>query len=349
MTGVSSKRMGEGSAPHPYAAPRPTTSMPVPAIGRPLKLPDSFGQRFMIFADAEEEFDWSGPFSRENIATTAIQGLVGATDWFNKAGAYPTYLVDYPVVNNPESAAVMRALVSAHSCEIGTQLHPWVTPPFDEMVSAHNSFTGNLPLTLQRAKLETLTDKITQATGVRPISYRAGRYGLGSETMNMLTETGYVLDVSVRARFDYAPVGGVNYEDHPVWPWRVNDQLIELPLSTAFTGVLRKSPSLFKARWFHGTLARTGLISRVPLTPEGVPLSDAISAIKALDDEGLRVFSLSFHTPSVIPGHTPYVRTEKDLAIFWRWWDGVFNQFAKMAITPARESEFIAAAKASAP
>lgn len=347
MTRVAPASIAERSAPYSSTASGKAVLTPVPAIGSQLHLPESFGQRFMIFADAEEEFDWSRPFSRENTSTTAIEGLLGATEWFNNAGAHPTYLVDYPVVNNRESAAILRALAAEQACEIGTQLHPWVSPPFDEVVSAHNSFTGNLPLQLQRAKLQALTEKITEATGIRPISYRAGRYGLGAQTMNLLTEAGYMLDVSVRARFDYSPVGGVNYENHPVWPWRVNEQLVELPLSTAFTGMLRKSPGLFKARWFHGTLARTGLISRVPLTPEGVPLGDAISAIKALDEEGLRVFSLSFHTPSVVPGHTPYVRNEQELATFWRWWDGVFNQFAKMGITPAREREFIAAAKNS--
>ena len=50
---------------------------------------------------------------------------------------------------------------------VGTQLHPWVNPPFDEEVTAANSFVGNLPAALEAAKLDVLTDAITPAFGTR--------------------------------------------------------------------------------------------------------------------------------------------------------------------------------------
>jgi hypothetical protein len=316
----------------------------VPAIGPRLAMPPEFGRRFVIFADAEEEFDWHQPLARDNVSTTAITHLVEATARFNASGVYPSYLVDYPVVNNPESAAIIRSLVESGAADVGTQLHPWVTPPFEEEVSEFNSFTGNLPVELQRAKLAVLTAKIAESTGVRPTTYRAGRYGLGPNTMDLLTEAGYRMDVSVRPCFNYSDRMGADYRQHPLWPWRVNDQLIELPLTTGWTGALNTYPALFQKRWLRGTLARTGMLSRIPLTPEGVPLADALEAITILYDNGLEVFSLSFHTPSVVVGHTPYVRCEKELALFWAWWDGVFNAFAKLGVTPVRQDEIIAAA-----
>ncbi len=316
----------------------------VPPVGDRIIMPADFGRRFVIFADAEEEFDWRRPFNRANVSTTAIKELISATARFNAAGVYPSYLVDYPVVDNPQSAGVIRMLVESGSADVGTQLHPWVTPPFTEDVNEFNSFTGNLPLHLQREKLEILTRKITDAVGVQPTTYRAGRYGLGAETMRLLGEAGYQMDVSVRSHFDYSDRKGVDYRLHPLWPWRVNDQLIELPLTTGWTGALNRHPSLFENRWLRGTLARTGMLSRIPLTPEGVPLSDALEAIAVLNETGLEIFSLSFHTPSVVVGHTPYVRSDAELATFWAWWDGVFNAFAKLGITPVRQNEIIAAA-----
>jgi hypothetical protein len=45
------------------------------------------------------------------------------------------------------------------------------------------------------------------------------------------------------------------------------------------------------------------------LSPEGNSLSEMIALTKALYQVGLRTFSLTFHSPSLQPGCTPYVRT----------------------------------------
>ncbi|HEX8449745.1 MAG TPA: WalW protein, partial [Allosphingosinicella sp.] len=59
-----------------------------------------------------------------------------------------------------------------------------------------------------------------------------------------------------------------------------------------------------------------------------------------------RWFSLSFHSPSVEPGHTPFVRTPEDLRTFHAWWEGMFDFFEREGIAPASIEETIAAAKA---
>ena len=308
-------------------------SHPIGGAGKRLRMPKSLGPRFVLFADAEEEFDWSGSFDRDAISTKTIADLIPATERFNAAGLKPVYLCDYPVVDNAESAAIMRGMVEAELCDVGTQLHPWVNPPFDEAVNVHNSYTGNLPVALQQAKLTLLTEKIKSAIGVRPTVYRAGRYGLGTNTMAMLAAAGYRMDVSVRSGFDYRNQDGPDYFGLPLWPWRTSEGIIELPLSTGWTGALRR------ARWLHrkgvrGVLARLRLMERVPLTPEGVPLENALTAIEVMHGEGVEIFSLSFHTPSVAIGHTPYVRNQADLDCFWRWWDGVFDCFARLGVLP---------------
>ncbi len=318
--------------------------LPPPVAAR-AKLAPEFGRRFVIFGDAEEEFDWHLPLDRHSTGTEAIAALPAATRRFNAAGLVPTYLVDYPVVSNAASAATIRAMVAAQECDVGTQLHPWVNPPFDEAVIPRNSFTGNLPVPLQRAKLIALTEAIEAATGVRPIVYRAGRYGIGPETARLLAEAGYRLDVSVRALFDYSGEQGPDFSHHPIWPWWVRDDLLEVPLTAAFTGALHRWPGLHRYGWLRGPLARTRLLNRVALTPEGMPLAEALAVIRLLLDEGTRLFSLSFHTPSVEIGHTPYVRDATDLKAFWAWWDGVFDLFAREGVLPARLGEIVAAAQ----
>jgi hypothetical protein len=91
-------------------------------------------------------------------------------------------------------------------------------------------------------------------------------------------------------------------------------------------------------------LARSGMIERIPLTPEGCPADKVCDGIDAAMDHGVRLLSMSFHSPSLQPGHTPYVRTEADLAAFYRWFDVVLGHAAKRGIAPATVQQIIDAA-----
>jgi hypothetical protein len=320
--------------------------LPPPNEAR-VELPAAIGRRFAIFADAEEEFDWKSPFRRDATSTETIDALPLANRYFTEAGCIPTYLVDWPVVANPASANAIQAMVADGHCDVGTQLHPWVNPPFNEELTSQNSYTGNLPRVLEAAKIRALTEKIELEIGVRPTVYRAGRYGIGPNTAQLLIEEGYRLDVSVRACFDYRAQGGPDFTHHPVWPWRIADRLHELPLTATCTGLLRDRLRVQDFAPARGLLARTGLFDRVPLTPEGVRLHDALIAIRQLLDNGHQLFSLSFHTPTLVPGNTPYVRDASDLKRFWAWWDGVFSLFAKNGIMPIRAGEIVTALEAA--
>ena len=317
-----------------------------PPAGAQAPLPAEFGRRFAIFADAEEEFDWARPFDRSATAVTAIAALPAANRRLRERGIVPTYLVDYAVVDTPASAAVIAGMAAAGECDVGAQLHPWVTPPHEEEVSNANSFAGNLPAALEAAKLAALTRAIIARTGVAPAAYRAGRYGVGPGTAANLVAAGYRLDVSARALFDYRASGGVDFSRHPVTPWWLAGDLLAVPLTAARIGPLRRLP-LPRAALLRGTLARTRLASRIALTPEGMPLADAKRAVETLLADGQRLFSLSFHTPSVVPGHTPYVRDAADLRLFWAWWDGILDLFARRGVTPVRAGEIVAAADAA--
>jgi hypothetical protein len=67
-----------------------------------------------------------------------------------------------------------------------------------------------------------------------------------------------------------------------------------------------------------GVLARTGLVARSKLTPEGTPAAEQCRLLAAMARRGHRIFSLTYHSPSLEPGHTPYVRDEAALARFLR-------------------------------
>ena len=313
-------------------------------------LAPDFGTRFMLFVDTEEEFDWSAPFSRHGHGVTALDGMARGQAYFTSAGVKPIYVADYPVVDDDAAAGMMAQWVADGTADVGAHLHPWVNPPHVEEVTEANSYAGFLPEAVERAKLEALCHRITERFGRRPAAYRAGRYGVGHNSARLLEKAGFRLDSSVRSRFDYSAQHGPDFRGLPLNPYWAGPEraLVELPLSTAFVGMLRsggerlyqKAQSVGR---ISGGLARSGLFSRVPLTPEGVPARDAISAIDALIEEGAAVLNFSFHSPTLEPGHTPYVRSAKDQAAFFMWWDKIFDHLAKRDVKAASLDQFLEA------
>jgi peptidoglycan/xylan/chitin deacetylase (PgdA/CDA1 family) len=318
--------------------------------------PESFGTRFTVFVDTEEEFDWGASLSREERGTTHMAAMPEAHARFAAHGVPLTWLVDHPIATCPRSTGTLRPLIEDGRSAIGTQLHPWVNPPFEEEVSPRNSFAGNLPAALEEAKLALLTDTIASAFGTRPLVYRAGRYGIGPSTFAALARLGYRADTSMRSRYDYSSESGPDFCEIPNHAFRTGHggSIVELPLTTVFTGALRRGGSGLHRRLGslprgRGIAARLNLLSRIALTPEDMPLDDALEAVRVAVGEGLRLLNFSFHSPSVEPGHTPYVRDAADLAAFWRWWDAVFALLARLDVAPVSLAELLDAACGAAP
>lgn len=316
-------------------------------------LPADFGRRFLTFVDTEEEFDWQEPRSRDSTSTYALNALPVAHRRLRDFGIIPAYLADYPVVNSVRGADLLRAWQESGECTIGAQLHPWVNPPFVEDLTVRNSFVGNLPIEYERAKLLELTRKIEQTFGRHPLVYRAGRYGVGPNTAGLLEEAGYRMDVSVRSLFEYRREEGPDFSLSPAWPWWAGPrgQLVEVPLTATYVGLLRGSaqrvfPYTSRIPLVRAVLARARLMNRVALTPEGMPLGEVLEALRVLLDDGIKLFSISFHSPSVEPGHTPYIRDGSDLRRFYAWWDGVLDFFARENVLPTRIEEVIGAFQA---
>ncbi len=327
----------------------PGWRVPAPEPSARIAWPQEFGTRFTVSVDTEEEFDWFAPFARTGHTTHTTAAIPDAARRFADHGVAMAWLVDHPIVGDPASVDRLRQVLEDGVSSIGTQLHPWVNPPFDEALGPHNSYAGNLPRAVEGAKLDVLTAAITDAFGVAPIVYRAGRYGIGPNTLGVLAEHGYRLDMSMRAQYNYAPGGGPDFGAIDNHAFRA-DGMIVLPFSTVWTGRLRGSGMPLyrlagKIPHGQGLLARSGLMSRVALSPEEMPIADALEAVRIALGEGLRLLNFAFHSPTLVPGFTPYVRDAADLAAFWRWWDAVLGLLAQRGVTCATVDQIIAAAR----
>ena len=304
--------------------------------------------RLMVVVDTEEEFDWSAGFSRGNTSVRSARCIDRIQRIFDEYHITPTYVVDYPIVSQPEGCRPFQEIHASGRCRIGAHLHPWVNPPFEEAVNRHNSFPGNLPRALEAAKLKILTDCIAEKFGTRPVVYKAGRYGIGPHTAEILEQEGYEVDMSVCPHMDYSAEGGPDFTGSSAWPyWFGERRLLELPLTVGFAGVLRRWGSKLHGlatQWpmvtlhMPGILARLGLINKLWLSPEGYRFAELKTLVRATHREGLRAFSFAFHSPSLGVGNTPYVKSQQDLEDFLsrcrRFFDFFMGDLGGIPTTP---------------
>ncbi len=281
----------------------------------------------MIIVDTEEEFDWGVPFDRKNTGVNSMGSQYQVHEIYARYGIRPTYVMDYPVASQVNGYMPLRDLLAKDQCLIGAHLHPWVNPPHEEEVNDRNSYPGNLPPDLERRKLEILTATITENFGTRPVIYKAGRYGLGPETFRTLTNMGYQTDLSPVPYCNYSEKHGPDFSNirpHPYWI-EAPGGVLSIPVTRGFFGPLSAfgasidrllDKPLPKTLMMRGIMSRARLLECSTLTPEGVPVAEYTRLVEAMIMRGHRIFCLTYHSPSLEPGHTPYVRTAQDLTLF---------------------------------
>lgn len=302
-----------------------------------IRFPRCEAPKLVVLVDAEEEFRWN-TFSPKAMSVRNIAAQIRAQELHNKFNVRPTYLVDYAVTSQQEGIAPLKEMLDAGVCGIGAQLHPWINPPIDEELTIHNTYPGNLPAALERAKIDRLTAAIVQNFGVRPRVFKAGRYGVGPNTASALIDAGYWIDTSVMPLTDFSSRSGPNYTHAPAQPFWVDRdrRLLELPNTVGLVGLMerigRRGMSALlnetSDAWrIPGLLSRLGLLERIRLTPEGISLDEAKRMTLSLFQRDRRLFVLSYHSSSLLPGGSPYVANDDDLGRFLAWLDGYMRFF----------------------
>ncbi len=317
---------------------------------RAIRLPADHTPLLVVIVDTEAQFQWGEPFSRSEQKVQSVKSLSHVDGIFAFYRIVPTYVLDYAVATQPDGYGPIAERLSDQRCIIGAHLQPWYNPPFDEDVSiAANTYPGNLPPELEYEKLATLTGAIEDNLKTRPRIYRAGRFGIGPNTTDALRRLDYQIDTSILPYSDLTGDGGPNFlseEPAPCWLGE-GHTLLEIPLTVGYTGLLAThGPTLFGSLssptglrlHVPGILSRLHILDRIRLSPEGVSAHEMRRLTRRMLKQGHRLFSFTFHTPSLEPGNTPYVRTDADLEAFLAtiesYFDFFFGEAGGRAVTP---------------
>jgi len=282
-----------------------------------------------ISIDTEED-NWSPAI--QGVTVRNIQELPKLSELFTSLGVRATYFATYQVVANPDSAAVLRDLHDQGIAEIGAHLHPWNTPP-ECGIESRVTMLRDYPPECQRHKLERLLREFDDSLGFKPTSFRAGRFGVGRSTIELLIQSGIYVDSSVTPLLSWEGSGGPSFLTAPGGLYRLDGVgnvriptesgvLVEFPITVGFT---RFPPSSWPriaaglaTPWARGlrvlgVASRVGFLRRVVLGPETHTVPDMLSVSQRLIEANAPFLHLFFHSNSLLPGRTPFVRTDSDV------------------------------------
>ena len=290
--------------------------------------------KLVVTIDTEED-NW-GVFDPTHYSVTNTEHIPELQRLLAKFDVRPTYLVDYAVASHPRSVEILTRFREAGQCEIGTQCHPWNTPPFEERPVERNTMLCNLPGTLQFSKLQCLHQTIVKNFGVTPVSFRAGRWGYSGEVAGSLEKLGYTTDTSITPLTDWSEEHGPDFSSVSLEPYYFNPEdiftptprgrMLEIPATIGFTQTTNRWPNRLldflkrrplKRLKLIGLLDKMELLNKVWLSPERCTSREMIALARRLKRTGVPVVNLFFHSPTLQPGLTPYVRTPSDREEFF--------------------------------
>lgn len=308
----------------------------------------------LVGIDTEGDNQWDAR-ARANQTFENIYALPRLHALVARHGVRPTYVITYPVANDPRSADVLGGLLAGGDAEIGAHHHAWETPPCTEDDVRRHPYASSLPRTQFERQLESLTAAITAAVGQRPVSYRSGRFGFSSDHVAGLERLGYLVESSVAPLFYESHKGGPEFVEAPLTPYFLaydsatrpgSSDVLEVPVSSALNRRLPKALQYAYARaprpYTTKRVLRALRVLRMRwLRPSYSSLDDMIALARDLAQANEPVLNLLFHSSEAIVGGSPYNRTQAELDAFCDRLDR-FLAFAtrELGAAPATFAEF---------
>jgi peptidoglycan/xylan/chitin deacetylase (PgdA/CDA1 family) len=279
--------------------------------------------------DTESDNQWDAT-ARASPTFENIYALPRLHELFARHAVRPTYVVTHPVASDARSAAVLRGLLARGDCEVGAHHHAWETPPCAPEDMVRHAYASTLPRVQFERQVASLTEAITAAVGVPPVSYRSGRFGFSADHVAALERHGYLVESSVAPLFSEVHKGGPEFVEAPLRPYFLaydsatrpgTSNLLEVPVSA---GLNRRLPAWVQHAYARAprpyttrrVLRALRLVRMRWLRPSYSSLEDMIGLARELARVGEPVLNLLFHSSEAIVGGSPYNRTQAELDAF---------------------------------
>src|SRR3972149_2958834 len=232
---------------------------------------------------------------------------------FNKYNMKPSYLINNVVLEDEESIEVFKNLDGEF--ELGTHLHAEFIRPdklFDDYAGKKGEMNQCfLEPKIEYEKIKNITELFIKNFGYAPLSFRAGRFSVGVNTIACLENLNYKVDTSVTPNIIWSdetrerPIDFSNVTAQPYFIKKSNllekdsnGKLLEVPVS-----ILKYSNLLLKKNiWLRPVYSKFSEMKRL------VKLFN-----KYYSKYGIVVYNMMFHNVEVIPNGSPYTKNEADV------------------------------------
>ena len=281
---------------------------------------------FVLTIDTEEEWQWDGEFPQEDCSVENVQELPAFQQFCESLDIRPTYFVDYAVARNEYASATLRNFASHNKAEIGAHLHPWCNPPYFGKTTEVESHVINLPFEQVEQKLDALNSILVEKIGVRPVSFRSGRWGINGPTLELLASRGYRVDSSVYPYYKNEFFSCIGAPEKPYWPSFDNSlstgnqrDILEIPVTAGFNiknfhlgERIHNGLSQPPFNWIKsvGLLWHSKLLRKIYLSPELTQTQDMLTLVNQSLEKKQPVIHMYLHSSSLIDGATGLLDVE---------------------------------------
>lgn len=279
-----------------------------------------------VTIDVEEEGLFANRYEPGDAPVNNVGSLRLLDPVFRDWGIRPTLLVSYQVARSAHCRELLLELRDRWQGEIGAHLHPWNTPPLENLPYPEPVPSELIPRELLSSKLNTLLDSIS-SMGVSPVSFRMGRFNMGPRMFSVLESTGIRVDSSVAPmRKEY---GGPNHLSAPTDPYfpdpdspcsRGTSHILEVPMT--IHPVIRGLGAVLERLGKSGFAPDTW-IPWVAITLGSIAVQPAWTSLNRLKagtllhrGRGGRVLSVFFHSSELFPGGNPKHPTTEHVTRF---------------------------------
>jgi hypothetical protein len=275
--------------------------------------------KLVISVDVEEEGLFSGHYARTPPGVTNVEHL-RRLEFIPREFGFPlTLLVTYQVARDPAARQVLEHWRNHLGAEIGAHLHHWNTPPFLDPPQPEPVNSEALPSLLLREKFATLVGSLRTHLGVSPISFRMGRFDLGSHAAARLPEFGLRVDSSVVPLRQVS--GGPEHFLAPADPYALfpagpqGPSIIEAPLTqvpflAGAPGTVARIAAALPRGMGVRLLSGFRYWGVVGIQPAWFPLAAMRRTVRLHRRRGGQVLTMFLHSSELQPGATPQFPTE---------------------------------------
>ena len=256
---------------------------------------------------------------------------------WNRHGIEPIYFVCPEVVKNDECCKVLKKEISQGAI-IGAHLHSEYIEPNLSPQASLSEPSNEFPCyayndEIEFEKIKNLTLLIEQRLGIRPIWFRAARYGADLATIQSLKKLGYQYDSSLTPQINWQNAGGPDHRLAPDQPYYISETDL-YKMGAAKTEIIEVPISI------HGK--RFGLLSRfLPeswlfynwLRPTHVSTFEQKRLIRYFFNQYKNpTLVLMFHSQEIMVNKSPYVRNKWMQKLFLSRLERTISYFHKCAL-----------------